>query len=396
MKIQSVETFTVAVPEPFRGGREWYFLKITTDEGLCGWGEMAFLHSQHGKSRSLNHEVQEIVSNHLVGEDPTRREYIWKDIYHNLFCHHADLIRMGILSGIDIALWDIAAKAQNVPIFELLGGRYRDRIRSYSYIYDDPNRKNRKYYDALREFWMQPEAVAQRAAEMAEEGFTGLKLDPILQTSEYGDAAAPWQLSLEALDRAEKTIGLTREALGNRCDILIGTHGQMTAAAAIRLAKRLEPFDPLWFEEPVPPENAREMAKVAKATSIPVATGERLATVHDFVRLFEVGAAAIAQPDICCCGGITAFRKIAGMAEAFYVQMAPHVWGGPILTAASIQMDVCTPNFLIQESIYKSDGFFNELLKAPIRWEDGYLIPSEEPGLGVDLDEKALKKYQIS
>ncbi len=348
MKIQSVETFTVAVPEPFLGGREWYFLKITTDEGLCGWGEMAFLHSQHGKSRSLNHVVQEIVSNHLVGEDPTRREYIWKDIYHNLFCHHADLIRMGILSGIDIALWDIVAKAQNVPIFELLGGRYRDRIRSYSYIYDDPNRKNRKYYNALREFWMQPEAVAQRAAEMAEEGFTGLKLDPILQTSEYGDAAAPWQLSLEALDRAEKTIRLTREALGNRCDILIGTHGQMTAAAAIRLAKRLEPFDPLWFEEPVPPENAREMAKVAKATSIPVATGERLATVHDFVRLFEEGAVAIAQPDICCCGGITEFSKIARMAETFYVQMAPHVWGEPILTSATIQMDVCTPICLIQ------------------------------------------------
>jgi galactonate dehydratase len=396
MRITSVETFTVAVPKPHRGGREWYFLKINTDEGVYGWGEMAFLHAQEGKSRSLNHEVEEIASIHLKGEDPSRREYLWKQIYQHLFCHHADLIRMGILSGIDIALWDIAGKVRGVPIYELLGGRYRDRIRSYSYIYDEPDRKNRKYHDVTWELWMQPEAVAERAAEMAEEGFTGLKLDPIPQTSEYGDAASPWQLSLDALDRAEKTIRLIREALGSRCDILIGTHGQMTPAAAIRLARRLEPFDPLWFEEPVPPENAREMAKVARATSIPVATGERLATVYDFVRIFEEGAVAIAQPDLCCCGGITEFRKIAGMAEAFYVQMAPHVWGGPVLTAASIQMDVCTPNFLIQESIYKSDGFFNELLQKPLQWRDGYLIPPVEPGLGIDLDEDALRKHQIS
>ncbi len=231
---------------------------------------------------------------------------------------------------------------------------------------------------------------------MVAEGFTGLKLDPIPLASEDGDAAAPWPISLEALDRAEKTIRLIRQAVGSKCDILIGTHGQTTPAAAIRLARRLEPFDPLWFEEPVPPENAREMAKVAKATSIPVATGERLATVHDFLRLFEQGAAAIAQPDICCCEGITEFRKIAGMAEAYYVQMAPHVWGGPILTAASVQMDVCTPNFLIQESIYKSDGFFDEIVTSPFRWEHGYLMPSTEPGLGIDLDEKALLKHRIA
>ena len=392
MKIRSVDTFTVTVPPPHRGGTEWYFLRINTDEGLSGWGEMAFLNANRNKSRSLNAEVEEIAAAFLVGEDPLRREFLWKRMYQTLFCHHADLIRMGILSGFDIALWDIAGKARNAPISELGGGLYRDRIRTYSYIYPS----ERSTYRSQRphgELWMDSEAVAVRAAEMAAEGFTGVKLDPVPLQGEHGEPSTPWHLSLEALDRAERTIRLIREAVGSRCDILVGTHGQMTAAAAIRLARRIEPYDPLWFEEPVPPENAKEMARVARATTIPIATGERLATVYDFVRLFEEGAAAIAQPDMSCCGGITEFRKIAGMAEAFYIDMAPHVWGGPILTAASVQMDVCTPNFLIQESIYKSDGFFDELVDEPFKWDKGYLIPSSRPGLGVELREDALRRH---
>ena len=396
MKIRNVKTCTVAVPEPYWGGREWYFLKIETDEGVHGWGEMAFLTANSGKSRSLNHEVEEIAAAFLIGEDPLRREYLWKRIYQNLFCHHADLIRMGILSGLDLALWDITGKVLQSPIYNLLGGVYRDRVRSYSYIYDIPEPDFSRKLEPGSALWFQPEATAERALAMAEQGFTGLKLDPVPMRSEYGDPGGPFPLSLESLDRAEKTIRLIREAVGSTCDILIGTHGQMSAADAIRLAKRLEPFDPLWLEEPVPPENAKEMAKVARATSIPVATGERLSTVYDFVRVFEEGATAIAQPDLCCCGGITEFKKIAGMAESYYVQMAPHVWGGPVLTAASIQMDVCTPNFLIQESIYKSRHFFDELLEEPFAWEDGFLIPSEKHGLGIELNEAALTKYGIS
>lgn len=392
MKISGVTTFTVETPPPHRGGLEWYFLRIETDEGIVGWGEMAFLSANRKKSASLNHEVEEIVEHFLVGEDPTRREWLWKRIYQQLFCHHADLIRMGILSGLDIALWDICGKAMGRPIYELSGGVYRDRIRSYSYIYADPN-------DAKglpgRNFWLNSEAVAERAAFMKDQGFTALKLDPVTQAGELGQPSTPWHLSLSSLDTAERTIRLIREAVGSECDILIGTHGQMTTAAAIRLAKRLEQFDPLWLEEPVPPENAKEMARVARSTSIPVASGERLATVYDFLRAFEEQAVAIAQPDVCCCGGITEFRKIAGVAEGFYVDMAPHCWGGPILTAASIQMDVCTPNFLIQESINKSDGFFDELVDEPFVWHDGFLIPSTRPGLGVELREDALRRYAV-
>ena len=302
---------------------------------------------------------------------------------------------MAILSAIDLALWDLAGKRHGTPVYNLLGGKCRDRVRAYSYIYDEPGKDGEVRYDSWWEMWLTPEYCARRAAEMVDEGFNALKLDPIPWAGEWDEPAAPYQLSLESLDRAEKTVRLIREAVGSKCDILIGTHGQMTPSAALRLAKRLEPHDPLWFEEPVPPENAKEMAKVARGTTIPIATGERLATVHDFVRLFEEGAAAIIQPDLGSCGGMTEGKKIAGMAEAFYVQTAPHVWGGPILTAASLQLDACTPNFLIQESIYKSDGFFNEIIEEPFEWKDGCLIPSDRPGLGTELDEEALGEYQI-
>ncbi len=390
MKITGVQTYTVKTPPPHRGGPEWYFLRLETDAGIHGWGEMAFLAANRDKSASLNHEVEEIVARVFLGQDPTRREWLWKRAYQQLFCHHADLIRMGILSGLDIALWDINGKHRGAPIYELLGGVYRDRIRSYSYIYDNPDDPQA---EPGRHLWLQPEATAACAARMRDEGFTALKLDPVTMQGEHGQPSTPWHLSLRSLDTAEETIRRLRETVGSDCDILIGTHGQMTTAAAIRLAKRFEPYDPLWLEEPVPPENAKEMAKVARATTIPVASGERLATVYDFQRAFEEGALSIAQPDVCCCGGITELRKIAGMAEACYIDMAPHCWGGPILTAASIQIDVCTPNFLIQESINKSDGFFDELVDEPFTWEDGFLIPSQRPGLGVELEVESLRKY---
>jgi 2-dehydro-3-deoxyphosphogalactonate aldolase len=391
MKVTGVQTYSVKVPPPHKGGREWYFLKLETDQGVHGWGEMALLSANFGKSRSLEHEAQEITRDFVVGQDPRRREWIWRRMYQTLFCHHADLTRSVILSAVDMALWDIFGKLHDVPVYQLLGGVYRDRVRSYSYIYDEPTKDT-----AASSLWLDPVHTAERAAAMADQGFTGLKLDPVPQKNLRGDPATPWHLTLGELDTAEETIRRIRDAVGSKCDILIGTHGQITAAAAIRLAKRLEPYDPLWLEEPVPPENATEMAKVAQGTSIPIATGERLTTVWDFQRVFDAGAVAIAQPDLCCCGGITEFRKIAGMAQAYYVDMAPHLWGGPVLTAASIQVDVCTPNFLIQESIEQSHGFFDELVVTPFQWEDGDLIPSDAPGLGVELNEEALAKHAIS
>jgi L-alanine-DL-glutamate epimerase-like enolase superfamily enzyme len=200
---------------------------------------------------------------------------------------------------------------------------------------------------------------------------------------------------MEEYDRAERTIEAIRTAVGNRADILIGTHGQITPSVSRRLAKRLEKYDPLWLEEPCPPENVEEMARIAASTSIPIATGERLCWVHDFQRLFATGACHFAQPDLGSCGGVTAAKQIAALAEAHYVLMAPHVWGGPVITAAAMQIDASIPNFLIQESIYKSGGFFDEIVKEPLRWEAGDLILDDRPGIGVELDEAALENYRI-
>ena len=184
-----------------------------------------------------------------------------------------------------------------------------------------------------------------------------------------------------------------REAVGGKCDILIGTHGQTTTSGAIRFARRIESLDPLWFEEPVPPENVDEMARVASNTTIPIATGERLATKFEFRLLLEKQAAAILQMALGRVGGILEAKKIAGMAEAHYAQIAPHLYCGPIEQAANIQLDVCSPNFLIQESIGTLDGFHAEILKTPIQWQDGFIIPPTGPGLGVELNEDVARAH---
>ena len=181
--------------------------------------------------------------------------------------------------------------------------------------------------------------------------------------------------------------GAIREAVGSRADLLFGTHGQFTAAGAIRLAQRLEQFDPLWFEEPTQPDQPEEMARVARQTSIPVATGERLTTITEFAALARHQAAAIWQPNLGRCGGLLAGKKIAAIAEASGCQIAPHLYSGPILGAANIQLAATLPNLLIVEGIQDWSGFHAELLTTPIRWEDGHVIPSTEPGLGVELNE---------
>ena len=230
-----------------------------------------------------------------------------------------------------------------------------------------------------------PEVAPRRAEHYVSLGFTAIKFDPVMAVPM--SAFDPRQLSLESLENAEVVTRNLREAVGSKADLLIGTHGQMTTSSAIRLAKRLEKFDPLWFEEPVPPENMKEMGRVAASTSIPVATGERLATKYEFAELLERQAAAILQPALGRCGGILEAKKIAGMAEAHYAQMAPHLYCGPIEAAANIQLGTCSPNFLIQESIETFGSFHAEILKEPLQWEDGYIIPPTKPGLGVELDE---------
>ncbi|MCA9926012.1 MAG: mandelate racemase/muconate lactonizing enzyme family protein, partial [Anaerolineales bacterium] len=309
---------------------------------------------------------------------------LWRIIYSSGFTQHPDLSLVGILSGIEMACWDIVGKAVEKPAYELLGGQVHDRLRTYTYIYPRPGDKTDVYRD--------PDLAAERAAEYVQMGFTAVKFDPVSPFTAFD----PRQLSLQALDRAETFVRKLREAVGNQADLLFGTHGQMTTSAAIRLARRLEPYDPLWLEEPVPPENAEEMGRVARATTIPIATGERLATKYDFARLLRHGAASILQMNLGRVGGILEAKKIAGMAEAHYAQIAPHLYCGPIVGAANIQLAACSPNFLILEGIETWDGIHAQILNTPIQWEDGYVIPSTAPGLGVELNEDVAAQHPYS
>jgi 2-dehydro-3-deoxyphosphogalactonate aldolase len=378
MKIIDVKTFVVGNPPPGFGGRYFVFLKLITDAGIEGLGEV---YSLPFHPHVVEKMIKDVVERCVIGQEPYNIERIWRSVYSSGFTQHPDLSMMGILSGIEMACWDIVGKDVNKPVYKLLGGQVHEKLRSYTYIYPKPGDKTDVYAD--------PILAAERAAEYLAMGFTALKFDPAGPYSAYDGR----QLSLTELDRSETFMRMLREAVGTKADLLFGTHGQMTAAGALRLARRLEPYDPLWFEEPMPPDNPREMAKVARGTSIPIATGERLATKYDFVRLLEEGAAAILQMNLGRVGGILEAKKIASMAEAYHVQIAPHLYCGPVVGAANIQLATCSPNFLIQESILDWTGFHSEILKKPIQWQDGYIIPPTEPGLGVELNEEVALKH---
>jgi 2-dehydro-3-deoxyphosphogalactonate aldolase len=378
MKIIDVKTFVVGNPPPGFGGRYFVFLKLITDAGIEGLGEVYSLPFHPNVVEKM---IKDVVERCVIGQEPYNIERIWRSVYSSGFTQHPDLSMMGILSGIEMACWDIVGKDVNKPVYKLLGGQVHEKLRSYTYIYPKPGDKTDVYAD--------PFLAAERAAEYLAMGFTALKFDPAGPYSAYDGR----QLSLTELDRSETFVRMLREAVGTKADLLFGTHGQMTAAGALRLARRLEPYDPLWFEEPMPPDNPREMAKVARGTSIPIATGERLATKYDFVRLLEEGAAAILQMNLGRVGGILEAKKIASMAEAYHVQIAPHLYCGPVVGAANIQLATCSPNFLIQESILDWKGFHSEILKKPIQWQDGYIIPPTEPGLGVELNEEVALKH---
>jgi galactonate dehydratase len=372
MRIKDYEVFVVGNPPPSFGGRYFLFVKLITDDGISGIGEV---YCDTFGPKVLKAAIEDTIERHVIGIDPFHLEALWRRVYGTGYTLRPDATLVGVLSGIEIALWDIKGKAVGKPVYELLGGRVHERLRTYTYIYPTPEQDSSVYWNA--------EASAERAAHYVAQGFTGLKFDPAAPYSVFD----PRQPSLETMDLCEKFCRLLRDAVGNKADLLFGTHGQFTASGAIRLAKRLEPYQPLWFEEPTPPEMPEEMALVARATSIPIATGERLVTKYEFARVLECRAASILQMALGRVGGIMEAKKIAAMAEAHYCQIAPHLYCGPVEGAANIQFAASLPNFLILESIETWGGIHSKLLKKPIRWEGGYVIPSTEPGLGIELDE---------
>ena len=377
MKIVDVKTFVVGNPPPRFGGRYFIFVKLTTDSGVTGIGEVyTATYSPHLVAKM----IEEVAQRHVIGSDPFHIEMMWRNVYGRGYSLRPDLTTGGIVSGIEMAMWDICGKETGKPVYELLGGRVHDKLRAYTYLYppvgvdvyaDDP-------------VYTDPDAAAEAAVREVERGFTGVKFDPAGRYSVF-DGRQP---ALQAIDVSVKMVRAVREAIGTRADILFGTHGQFTASGAIRLAKQLEKYDPLWFEEPVPPDSPEEIAKVARATSIPISAGERLTTKYEFHQLLKTGAASILQPNLGRCGGLLEGKKIASMAEVYHAQIAPHLYCGPVVAAANIQLATCTPNFLILETIQGWQGFHSELVKTSIKFEGGFIIPPTEPGLGIELNEK--------
>jgi galactonate dehydratase len=350
MKITKLETFLVK-PRSL-------FLKIHTDEGLVGLGEPVL----EGRARACAQAVANLEP-YLIGQDPTRVVHHWQAMYRHAFYRGGPLMTSA-LSGVEHALWDLTGKAVGLPIYRLLGGPCRDRIRMYAHAGGST-----------------PEEAAKNARiRLASGGFTALK------TGVSGGRAARIVENLAFVERAVETFAAMRDAVGKEVDIAIDFHGAISPQTAGLLIKALEPYQPFFIEEPVQCQNVDVMADLAKKTHIPIATGERLFTKWGFREVLEKGAASILQPDISHAGGIFECRLIAGMAEAYYAAIAPHCPLGPITLAASLQLAAAIPNFLIQEQVNLGVGY----LTNPFVIKDGYIELPTEPGLGITLDEKAL------
>ncbi len=347
MKITRLETLFV---KP-----RWLFLKVHTDEGIVGLGEPVV----EGRSQTVAAAVHEI-GRYLIGQDPRRIEHHWQAIYRGQF-YRGGPVLCSALSGIEQALWDITGKWLGQPVYQLLGGATRDKVRMYGWIGGET------YGDYI-----------ESAKVSASAGFTALKVG-LFGAMNIVDTPA-------AVEEAVRRFAGIREAVGPSVDVGIDFHGRCSPAMSIRLAKALEPYHPMFIEEPVLPENVDALVTVARSTSIPIATGERLFTKWGFREVLEKQAAAILQPDLSHAGGILECKKIAAMAECYYAAIAPHCPLGPIALAACLQLDACIPNFLVQEHVTTGEGY----LKQPFKIVDGYIALPTGPGLGIELDEAAL------
>ena len=355
MKITNLEIFHV---KP-----RWSFLKISTDEGICGWGEPIL----EGRARTVETAVME-HREFLIGQDPLRIEYLWQSMYRNTF-YRAGVIMMSALSGIEQALWDIKGKHYGLPVYEMLGGIYRDKIRIYGHCWGATTEK-----------------IINRALERQKKGFTAIKIlvEPFI-------ANRGVKKYIESQIVRVKEI---REAVGDEMDIAIDFHGRLTPDLAVQVIKGIEPYYPLFVEEACLPENTDAMAGITKKSYVPIATGERLVGRGAFRPLFESGAVSVIQPDLCHAGGIGEVRKIAAMAETYYCKVAPHNPLGPVSLAANVQLGACTPNFLIAEHFgMKEEWDIGEgYLSTPFIVEDGYIKINDKPGLGIEVNEDVVKE----
>lgn len=360
MRITGVETFRFWVD-----WCNWLFVRVSTDEGLVGWGEA----SLHGAIESVETAIRE-YGPHLVGEDPAGPERHWHRLY-NAWRWRGGAAYMAALAGIDIALWDLEGKRLGVPVHRLLGGAHRTRLRGYA------------------SHWLSglttPEAAAEGAREAVRRGFTAFKCRPFSYEGLRRNEAAE-------IRHAGVLVGAVREAVGPDVDILIECSEFLSPRSAPLLDEALHPHRVGWLEEPIPFENAKAMARLARELKTPIATGERLLSRFEYRELLEEGGCKIVQPDLMHAGGFTECRRIASLADTYYVPVAPHNPGGPICTAASMHLAAAVPNFLILEQMEPQRAIRDRASTVPIRFEDGDFLLPEGPGLGLEPNLEALRE----
>jgi len=376
MKLQDLDIIVTAPPAPGWGGRYWILVKVTTDTGITGWGEC---YASSVGPDAMKHVIRDVFERHMQDENPENIERMYRKVYSSGFTQRPDLTVIGAWSGLEIACWDILGKDRDRPVYALIGGLMNERIRAYSYLYPLP-------HHSIQDFWISPEGANESAVDLVNRGYTAVKFDPAgPYTMRGGHMPAMSDISLSvAFCKA------IREAVGDKADLLFGTHGQFSTPGAIRLGQAIEPYLPLWFEEPVPPDNIAEFQNVANAVRIPVATGERMTTRAEFTAALRAGV-RILQPALGRSGGIWETRKIAAVAETFNAEMAPHLYAGPIEWAANIQLAASIPNQLLLESI--ETPFHHNLIKGRITVENGFVPAPTEPGLGIEVDEDLARAH---
>jgi len=357
--------------------RNWIFVKVVTDQpGLWGWGEATL----EWHTRSVVGAVQDLESL-LIGEDPTRIEYLWQKMFRQHFWHGTGVVRGTAISGIDIALWDILGKVHGVPCHRLWGGPVRDYIRLYCHLGGG----------RMEDFYQTDPADASRFGELAQEavedGFTAFK-----------SMAVPWTMPIEGLrpiKYAEKCVAAMREAVGDDIDIMVDCHARPSPRMGLIFAKALEPYGLYWFEEPCWPEVVDDMVLIQRAVVTPIATGERLVTQHAVKEYLEKRACSILQCDITHCGGFTEMRRISAMAEAYRVALAPHNPQGPVSTAASLEFGFSAPSYIICESVHSDVPWRNDIVSEGYTIEKkGRLVrPGNRPGLGIEINEAEVAKH---
>lgn len=362
-----VKSTKIEKVEPLLWDR-WLLLRIYCEDGTVGIGEGGV----HGWQRPTKTMI-ETMEPYLIGKDPHKIEHHYQWLYRS--SHFMGSVVQGALSAIDIALWDIKGKRLDVPIYDLMGGKTRDRVRCYMHVGASGNNDT-------------AESLATDALKAVKEGFTAIRFSPFSNTFHLHKSYSEWA------DDAVGRVAAVRETVGPEIDICVEIHRQMVPAESISLAKRLEKFNLFFYEDPMLPDSPAIMGDIAQRCAIPIATGERFTTIYEYQQLLEAKAASYVRPDLCLCGGLSGCKKVSAMAESHHVKVIPHNPLSPISTAACVQLDACIPNFALQEYTGESQPPKNNLLVKPLSLVEGYLTVPEEPGLGIELNENALALHE--